>query len=80
MQYRGRYRWDLTVNGIKTKVMKVARKRGSCEVRIEDQVIEQVDPEVMKHLGLMITSDGRLHGEGSGGKDCECYENDWRDE
>ena len=36
-------RWDLKVNWMKTKVMRVARKRDSCEVSIGDQVIEQVD-------------------------------------
>ena len=45
-------RWDLKVNWKKTKVMKVARKSGDCEVRIGDQVIEQV--EEMKYLGVMI--------------------------
>ena len=41
--------------------MKVARKSGDCEVRIGDQVIEQV--EGMKYLGVMISSDGRMEKE-----------------
>ena len=36
-------RWDLKVNWRKTKVMKVSRERGDCEVRVGDQAIEQVD-------------------------------------
>ena len=54
-------RWDLKVNWMKTKVMRVARKRDSCEVSIGDQVIEQVDE--MKYLGVMISSDGRMEKE-----------------
>jgi len=54
-------RWDLKVNWGKTKVMMVARKRGGCEVRIGNQVIEQV--EEMKYLGVMISSDGRMEKE-----------------
>ena len=49
------------MNWKKTKVMKVARKSGDCEVRIGDQVIEQV--EGMKYLGVMISSDGRMEKE-----------------
>ena len=44
-----------------TEVMKAARKSGDCEVRIRDQVIEQV--EEMKYLGVMISSDGRMEKE-----------------
>ena len=54
-------RWDLKVNWMKTKVMRVARKRDSCEVSIGDQVIEQVDE--IKYLGVMISSDGRMEKE-----------------
>ena len=54
-------RWDLKVNGKKTKVMKVARKSGECEERIGDQIIEQV--EDIKYLGTMISSDGRMEKE-----------------
>ena len=54
-------RWDLKVNWMKTKVMRVARKRDSCEVSIGDQVIEQVDE--MKYLGVVISSDGRMEKE-----------------
>ena len=54
-------RWDLKVNWRKTIVMKVARERGDCEVRVSDQAIEQVD--VMKYLGVMLSSDGRMQKE-----------------
>ena len=50
-------RWDLKVNWKKTKVMKVARERDSCEVEVGDQVIEQ--EEEMKYLGVLISSNGR---------------------
>ena len=40
-------RWDLKGNWKKTKVMKVARKRGGCEVRVGDQVIEVTALEVV---------------------------------
>ena len=51
----------LMVNWKKTKVMKVARERGDCEVRVDDQAIEQVDE--MKCLGVMLSSDGRMQKE-----------------
>lgn len=54
-------RWNLKVNWKKIKMMKVARKSGVCEVRIGDQVIEQV--EEMKYLGAIISSDGRMEKE-----------------
>ena len=54
-------RWDLKVNWRKTKVMKVARERGDCEVRVGDQAIEQVDE--IKYLGVMLSSDGRMQKE-----------------
>ena len=54
-------RWDLKVNWRKTKVMKVARERGDCEVRVGDQAVEQVDE--MKYLGVMLSSDGRMQKE-----------------
>ena len=38
--------------------MIVARKSGGCEVRIGDQVFEQV--QEMKCLGVMISSNGRI--------------------
>ena len=54
-------RWELRVNWRKTKVMRIARKREECEVKIDEEVIEQVD--VMKYLGVMISSDGRMEKE-----------------
>ena len=41
-------RWDLKVNWKKSKVMRVARKREKCQVRIGDEQLEQVD--TMKYL------------------------------
>ena len=54
-------RWDLKVNWKTTKVMKVARERGDCGVRVGDQAIEQVDK--MKYLGVTISSNGRMQKE-----------------
>ena len=54
-------RWELRVNWRKTKVMRIARKREECEVKIDEEVIEQVD--AMKYLGVMISSDGRMEKE-----------------
>ena len=42
-------RWELKVNCKMTKVTRVARQKGHCEVRIGDVEIEQVDE--MKYLG-----------------------------
>ena len=50
-------RWDLKVNWKKTKVMKVARKRGGCEIKIGDQDIGQM--EEMKYFG---GDDWYIHG------------------
>ena len=36
----------------------MARQKGQCEVKVGDEVIEQVDE--MKYLGAMISSDGIL--------------------
>ena len=47
-------RWNLKVNWRKTKVMKVARERGDCKVRVGDQAID---------LGVMLSSDGRMQKE-----------------
>ena len=54
-------RWDLKVNGNKSKVMRVARKRDECQVRIGDEQLEQVD--TMKYLGVMISDDGSMQRE-----------------
>ena len=53
--------WDLKVNWTKTRVMRVARQKGRCEVKVDDEVIEQVDE--MKYLGVMISSDGSIEKE-----------------
>ena len=45
----------------KTRVMRVARQKGQCEVKVDDEVIEQVDE--MKYLGVMISSDGSIEKE-----------------
>ncbi len=54
-------RWDLKVNWKKSKVMRVARKREECQVRIGDEQLEQVD--TMKYLGVMIGGDGSMQRE-----------------
>ena len=54
-------RWDLKVNWKKSKVMRVARKREECQVRIRGEQLEQVD--TMKYLGIMISDDGSVHHE-----------------
>ena len=54
-------RWKLKVNWKKTKVMRVARQKGACEVRIGDQELEQVDE--MKYLGVVISADGSKEKE-----------------
>ena len=54
-------RWELKVNWKKTKVMRVARQKGVCEMRIGDQKLEQVDE--MKNLGVVISADGRMEKE-----------------
>ena len=46
---------------MKTRVMRVARQKGRCEVKVDDEVIEQVDE--MKYLGVMISSDGSIEKE-----------------
>ena len=42
-------------------VMRVARKREECQVRIGDEQLEQVD--TMKYLGVMISGDGSMQRE-----------------
>lgn len=46
------------MNWKKTKVMRVARQKWRCEVRISDMEIEQTDK--MKYLGMMISSNGNM--------------------
>ena len=72
-------KWELKINWRKTKVMRVARDREEFEVKIRDEVIEQV--ETMKYLGVMVSSDGSME------KEIEariayrkCNTSDWRDE
>ena len=54
-------RWDLKVHWKKSKVVRVARKREECQVRIGDEQLEQVD--TMKYLGVMISDDGSMQRE-----------------
>ena len=42
-------------------MMRVARKSEDCEVKIDEEVIDQVDE--MKYLGVIISSDGRMEKE-----------------
>ena len=51
-------RWELKVNWRKSRV---ARKSEECEVKIGEEIIEQVD--AMKYLGVMISSDGSMDKE-----------------
>ena len=53
-------RWELKVNW-KTKMTRVVRQKGYCEVRIGDMEIEQVDE--MKYLGVIISSDRNMEKE-----------------
>ena len=53
-----RRRWELRVNWKKTKVMRIARHKGECEVRIGGLELEQVDE--MKYLGVVISADGSM--------------------
>ena len=54
-------RWELKVNWKKTKVMRIARQKGACEVRIGHQELEQVDE--MKYLGVVISANGSMEKE-----------------
>ena len=46
------------MNWKKTKVTRIARQKGACEVRIGDQELEQVDE--MKYLGVVISANGSM--------------------
>ena len=48
-------------NWKKSKVMRVARKREECQVRIGDEQLEQVD--TMKYIGVIISGDGSMQRE-----------------
>ena len=55
-------KWELKVNWRKTKVMRVAMDREECEVKIGNEVIEQVD--TMKCLpSVMVGNDGCMEKE-----------------
>ena len=54
-------KWELKINWRKTKVMRVARDREEFEVKIGDEVIEQV--YTMKYLGVMVSKDGSVEKE-----------------
>ena len=54
-------RWDLKINWKKSKVMRVARRREECQVRIGDEQLEQVD--TMRYLGVMISDDVSMQRE-----------------
>ena len=41
--------------------MRIERKKGICNVEVNGQEVEQV--EVMKYLGVMISSDGSMDSE-----------------
>ena len=45
-------RWELKVNWRKTKVMRVAKMTEECEVKIGEEIIEQVD--AIKYLEVML--------------------------
>ncbi len=54
-------RWDLKVNWKKSKVMRVAKKKEECQIRIGVEQLEQVD--TMKYVGVMISGDGNMQRE-----------------
>ena len=54
-------KWELKINWRKTKVMRVARDREEFEVKIGDEVIEQV--YTVKYLGVMVSNDGSMEKE-----------------
>ena len=54
-------KWELKVNWRKTKVMRVVRKSEVCEVKIGEEVIDQVDE--MKYLGVTSSSDEKVERE-----------------
>ena len=49
------------MNWKKTKMMRVPRQKGACEVRIGDQKLEQVDERT--YLGVVISADGNMEKE-----------------
>ena len=53
--------WEMKANWQKTRVMRIGRKKDVCTVEVNGQEVEQV--EVMKYLGVMISSDGSMDSE-----------------
>ena len=53
--------WEMKANWQKTRVMRIGRKKDVCKVEVNGQEVEQV--EVMKYLGVMISSDGSMDRE-----------------
>ena len=51
----------MKANWQKTRVMRIGRKKDVCNVEVNGQEVEQV--EVMKYLGVMISSDGSMDSE-----------------
>ena len=68
-------KWELKVNSRKTKVMRVARKSEDCEVKIGEEVIDQVDE--MKYLGVIISSHGRMEKEVEARINWKCNTSGW---
>ena len=53
--------WEMKANWQKTRVMRIERRRDVCNVEVNGQEVEQV--EVMKYLGVLISSDGSMDSE-----------------
>ena len=53
--------WEMKANWQKTRVMRVGRKHGICNVKVNEERVEQV--KEMKYLGTMISSDGSMDSE-----------------
>ena len=53
--------WEMKANWQKTRVMRIGRKKDVCTVEVNGQEVKQV--EVMKYLGVMISSDGSMDSE-----------------
>ena len=51
----------MKANWQKTRVMRIGKKKDVCNVEVYGQEVEQV--EVMKYLGVMISSDGSMDSE-----------------
>ena len=53
--------WEMKANWQKTRVMRIGRKKDVCNFEVNGQEVEQV--EVMKYIGVMISSDGSMNSE-----------------